>query len=112
MNLKEFIEIKYDIRNRISDKKRNPLEDFINNDIFPYDFIEVQDGAPVKMLYYADGKKEIAVLDLLSYKKEDLLKHNDLDLRELYENYTKCIEFEQLDLLDPIKLSSILKKDV
>ena len=107
MTFRRFIETKYDIRERVAILKSDPTKEFINSDIFPFDFIEIENGEMIKMIYYAGGKKDIAVLDLLSYKRDDLVKLGDKDLLEIYDSYTKNFDFESSDLLDPAKLSEI-----
>lgn len=112
MNLREFIETKYDVKDKIANLKSNPILDFINSDIFPFDFIEYNKGEMVKMIYYANGKKEIPVLELLSNKREDIVKSGDNDLLEAYDMYTSQFDLEQVDLLDPVKLEQIREESL
>jgi hypothetical protein len=110
MTFKNFIETKYDVRERIADLKSNPLKSFIDSDIFPCDFVDVENGEMVKMLYYANGAKDIAVLDLLSYRREDLVRLKDQDLLDLYDTYTEQFDFD--DSMDLTKLSSIREESL
>ena len=112
MNLRDFLETKYDVREQIATLKSNPILDFINSDIFPFDFIDNQDGELVKMLYYADGKKTISVLNLLSYRREDLVRYKDMELLELYDIYTEDLHLEELDMENPIKLEDIRQESL
>lgn len=109
MTFKRFIETKYDVRERINIIKSDPVKEFINGDIFPFDFIEIDNGEMVKMLYYANGKEKISVIDLLSYTRNDLIKLGNKDLLDLYDSYTKNFDFdfEGFDLYDPVKLDEI-----
>lgn len=107
MTFKEFILIKYDIRERVKLLRSDPLKDFLASDIFPCDFVAVENGERIKMLYYADGGKEIAVLDLLSYKREDIIKLKDEDLVELYDTYTSQFEFDSESLTSLSKLTEM-----
>lgn len=107
MTFKEFIETKYDIRDRIKTLKSDPIKDFVDSDIFPCDFVGMEDGHMVKMLYYADGSKEISVFDLLSYNKSDIDKIGDKDLSDIYNTYTSLFDFEGDNILDMNNLSSV-----
>lgn len=110
MTFRKFIEEKYDVRQRIMDLKRNPIKSFIESDIFPCDFVDVENGEMIKMLYYANGSKEIAVLDLLAYRREDIEKTKDSDLLELYDSYTSQFDFDST--LDLSKLSAIRDESI
>lgn len=112
MNLRKFIEDKYDVRERIKQLQSNPIKDFLDSDIFPCDFVTTENGEMVKMLYYGNGTREIAVLDLLSYTREDLIKINDKELLELYDAYTSNFNFEKASLLDMSKLEIIRKESI
>lgn len=104
MTFRDYIENRYDVRDRIEQQRGSAVLDFINSDIFPYDFITTDNGEMVKMLYYAEGDKEISVLDLLSYTEEDLDKmKGQEDLKELYETYTSQFDFEGSIGLEKIK---------
>lgn len=107
MTFREFIETRYDVRERIAQLKSDPIKDFINSDIFPCDFVDIEGGEMIKKVYYAQGEKDIAVLDLLSYRREDLVRLGDKDLLEIYDTYTANFTFDGGDLLDPEKLSVI-----
>lgn len=110
MTFRQFIEQKYDVRDRIADLKANPIKSFIDSDIFPCDYVAFENGEMIKMLYYADGRKDIAVLDLLSYRREDIVKANDQDLLELYDAYTSQFDFDSS--LDLSKLSEIREESI
>lgn len=107
MTFREYIEEHYDVRGRIKSLTSDPIKRFIDSDDFPFDFIGQEDGEYVKMLYYAGGDKTIAVLDLLSYRREDLERNGNTELLELYDHYTENVSIEVLSLLDPVKLNSI-----
>lgn len=114
MTFRKFIEEKYDIKDRVEQLKSDPIKDFINSDIFPYDFIDTENGELVKMLYYDEGKKEIAVLDLLAYTREDLIKVSNKDLLSLYDNYTEQFDFDgtlDLDKLSKLREASIKRNN-
>lgn len=110
MTFRRFIETKYDVRQRISDLKSDPIKSFIESDIFPCDYVDVEKGEMIKMLYYANGTKEIAVLDLLAYRREDIVKAKDNDLLELYDAYTSQFDFDST--LDLSKLSAIREESI
>lgn len=112
MTFREFIETKYDVRERINQLRSNPIKDFIDSDIFPCDFVDIENGEMIKMLYYANGTKDIAVLDLLSYRREDLVKLNNKDLLELYDAYTADFEFDGSCLLDLSNLNNIREDSI
>lgn len=110
LTFRRFIEEKYDVRDRIADLKSNPIKSFIDSDIFPCDYVDIENGEMIKMLYYAEGKKEIAVLDLLAYRREDIIKTNDQDLLDLYDAYTSQFDFDST--LDLSKLSAIREESI
>lgn len=105
MTFRDFIETEYDVRDQIDRMRRNPIKEFLESDIFPCDFVESDGTELVKMLYYDNGKRDIPVLDLLSYRREDLVKNNDKELLELYDNYVSNFKFDGLDLQDPVNIS-------
>lgn len=112
MTFREFIETKYDIRERIALLTRNPIREFLESDIFPCDFVDVEGGEMIKKVYFPDGKRDIAVLDLLSYKREDIVKSGDTDLLALYDAYIENFEFDGLDLSDPINIAKIREESL
>lgn len=109
MTLKEYIETKYDIREKVATLKRDPIKEFIDSDIFPFDFIENDNGDLVKMLYYDNGNRDIAVLDLLAYRREDLVRLGDKELLKLFDSYTSQFKFDNTYevSLDEIRKASL-----
>ena len=107
MNMKDYILQKYDVRDRIARRRKSPLQEFANSDVFPFDFIANEGGEFVKMLYYDEGNRTISVLDLLSWSRDDLLKTGDKPLIELYDNYTADFDFDP-NFLDPVLLKDLI----
>lgn len=107
MTFKEYILTKYDVRDKIKQLKSNPIDTFMDSDIFPCDFVEMDGNRLVKMLYFADGQREIPVLDLLSYKREELVKINDKELLDFFDLYTSQFKFDSDSILSILHLSEI-----
>lgn len=112
MTLRNYIEQVYDVREKIAERKRDPIQDFINNDPFPFSYIANDCGQLVKMLTFDNDKREISVLDLISYYPDDISKTKDEPLINLYNNYMRNIECQSLlttEQLANIRRESLLK---
>lgn len=112
ITIKEFIEDNYDVRDRIRELKRDPIAELLSEDMFPYDFIGYDpiDKENIKMLYYDNCEKEIPVLELLSYVREDIVKMGDVELLKLYDVYISNFTSEGKDILSMDKLKLIREK--
>lgn len=110
MNIKEYIEEKYDVRDRIKNLTKDPIRVLLDKDIFAYDFIELDDsGRPVKMLWYNGGEDSIPVQQLISYSKDEI-ETLPKDIRELYDTYTAQYDFDEDFLRDPLNFEKMLKE--
>ena len=105
MNMLQYIREKYDITDKLRRMRRNPLQEAINSDDFPYDFIVNENGEFVKMLYYDKGERTISVYDLLMWKRDELVVTGDKPLLELYDNYLADFEIST-DFLEEMILAS------
>lgn len=103
MTLKEYALEHCDLKNRVSTLFQNPYAAVINSDDFEYDKIELVDDVPMKVIYYPDGARTIPVIELLSYRREDLVKSGDKELLDLYDNYTKDFTIVQWSLADSLE---------
>lgn len=113
MTLRDYIIEKYDIRSHIKEITRDPVQMILENDIFAYDYFEKDEtGRPIKMLYYNDYKSSISVIDLLSFKREDLLKMEDIPLLELWDNYMSQYDFDSTVFEGIIDLKRLREKGV
>lgn len=100
MNILEFIQTQYPIRDKVASRLVDPYERVANNDDLPYDVIGPDDSGHVTKLVEVDDDRFVSVVDLISYSREDLLALNDAALMQVWENYMGQIDLRDMNITD------------
>lgn len=91
MNLKQYIEERYPIKDKLEHLKKNPYARVRDADFLPYDDIIVVDGILQKVVKLKDDEY-ITVMDLISYTKEDIDKMSECVLKTAWTTYMENVE--------------------
>lgn len=97
MNILEYIEEFYPIRDRVERLIKDPYTLVKESDDLPFDEIKYIDGKIQKVVECADGEY-IPVFDLLLYDKEDVLKMQDSAFKEMYLAYIDQIDIKSVSI--------------
>lgn len=99
MNIYEFIEEYYPIRDKLKELSADPFEKIINSDDLPYDLIGPDDsGRMTKLIEVSEGRY-YSVYELLCYEREDFVAMHDPDLLQAYDVYMTMVDFTNPALL-------------
>lgn len=90
----DFIEKEYDITPRLRAKYADPIKRIEEEDDLPFDEIKCIDGDYLKVVYINDDNY-ITVIDLLSYRKEDVEKMEPSDFKDTYIAYMQNVTIEE-----------------
>lgn len=102
MNILEFINEKYPIKDRIKDMMSDPYRRIAEEDGLPYDVIGPdEDGNITKLVHVDDDGRDISVAELITLTPEDLEK--DIALKTIYEIYMSQVTIEEVNLVDIMK---------
>ena len=113
MYILEFIREQYPIRDRILSRLSDPYEKVANDDSLPYDLIGPDDDGHLTKLVEIDDERTIAVVDLISYTREDVVQLNDEALLNVWDNYMCQIDLQDLniaDILESVRTRNAIKK--
>lgn len=106
MNILEFIETQYPIRDKVAAKLVDPYDRVANNDDLPYDVIGPDESGHFTKLIEVDDNRMVSVVDLISYSREDVLAMNDPAMLVVWDNYMSQIDLKDInitDILDCVK---------
>lgn len=100
MNILEYIETQYPIRDKVAAKLEDPYERVANNDDLPYDVVGPDESGRVTKLVEVDDDRFISVVDLMSHSREDIIALNDAALLVVWENYMSQIDIHDMNITD------------
>lgn len=106
MNILQFIETQYPIKDKVAAKLVDPYDRVANNDDLPYDVIGPDESGHFTKLVEVDDSRFVSVVDLISYSREDVVAMNDPAMLVVWENYMSQIDLKDLnitDILDCVK---------
>lgn len=100
MNILEFIESQYPIRDRVAARLVDPYDRVANSDDLPYDVIGPDDTGHFTKLVEIEDNRFISVVDLISYSRDDVEKMGDAALLLVWENYMSMIDLRDMNITD------------
>lgn len=100
MNILDFIEQQYPIKDLIKDKLSDPYKRIAEMDSLPYDVIGPDDSGKVTKLVEVDEVTFIPVIDLISYTREEIMGMKDARLLEVWDAYMDEIDLEDVNIVD------------
>jgi hypothetical protein len=100
MNIIEFIETQYPIKDRVRAKLEDPYARVANMDDLPYDKIGPDEyGKPTKLVE-VDDERYISVMDLIGMSKDEVDKTGDTALQNVWEVYMSQIDLQDINIID------------
>ncbi|MBR3598670.1 MAG: hypothetical protein IKL53_02205 [Lachnospiraceae bacterium] len=119
MDIMQFIETQYPIKDRVRAKLENPYERIAQMDDLPYDKIGPDEFGTITKLVEVEEGRYISVLELISLTKDEIEKVEDLPLQIVWENYMSQVDLQDLNIIDIMdsvrqhqKLSSMREEQV
>lgn len=100
MNILEFIQSQYPIRDKVVAKLEDPYTRIANMDDLPYDLIGPDEVGHITKLVEVDDSRYISVVELIGMTKEDVAASGDTALELVWENYMSQIDLCDLNIVD------------
>lgn len=100
MNILEFIETQYPIRNKIKDRLTDPYKRIAEMDDLPYDCIGMDESGHMTKMVEVDDYTKIPIIDLLSYTEEEIKKQPDENLRNVWYAYMEQVDVKDVNFID------------
>lgn len=100
MNILEFIETQYPIKERVLAKLENPYKRIEEMDDLPYDKIGPDEFGNITKLVEVEEGRYVSVMELMGYSREELVTSKDEALLQVWEVYMSQIDLEDLNIVD------------
>lgn len=100
MNILEFIETQYPIKDTVKERLADPYTRIAQLDCLPYDIIGPDSEGHLTKLVEINDTRTISVMELIAYTREDIVKLNDLELLNVWEAYMEEVDIEDLNVSD------------
>lgn len=100
MNILEFIETQYPIKDIVKERLADPYTRIAQLDCLPYDIIGPDSEGHLTKLVEISDTRTISVMELIAYTREDIVKLNDLELLNVWEAYMEEVDIEDLNVSD------------
>lgn len=100
MNILEFIETQYPIKDIVKERLADPYTRIAQLDCLPYDIIGPDSEGHLTKLVEISDTRTISVMELIAYTREDIVKLNDLELLNVWEAYMEEVDIEDLNISD------------
>lgn len=100
MNILEFIETQYPIKDIVRERLADPYKRIAQLDCLPYDIIGPDSEGHLTKLVEINDTRTISVMELITYTREDIVKLNDLELLNVWEAYMEEVDIEDLNVSD------------
>lgn len=95
MNILEFIQEQYPIKDRVKERLSDPYKRIAEMDSLPYDVIGPDDNGVVTKLVEIEDNVFMPVVELISYSKADVDKMEDESFKAAYYAY-----MDNVDVMD------------
>lgn len=100
MNILQFIEEHYPIKDKVIARLQDPYKRIADSDDLPYDIIGPDDNGVVTKLVEVEENRYVSVNDLIGYTRQELIDANDTPLLEVYDAYMSQIDMTDLNIAD------------
>lgn len=114
MNIIEFIETQYPIKDRVKARLEDPYARIANMDDLPYDVIGPDENGQITKLVEIDDERTISVMDLIGMSEDEVTKTNDEALIGVWKVYMSQIDLEDMniaDIMDCVKRHNAVVKN-
>lgn len=100
MNMLDFIETQYPIKDRVKDRLSDPYKRVAEMDSLPYDVIGPDENGVVTKLIEIDDTTFIPVVELISYSRGDVEKMTDEAFKVAYFAYMDNVDIMDVSFID------------
>ena len=100
MNILEFIETQYPIKDRVRLKLEDPYKRIDNMDDLPYDIIGPDNDGVITKLVEVEDNRYISVMDLIGLTKEEVTTSGDIALQNVWDAYMSQIDLQDMNIVD------------
>lgn len=100
MNILEFIEQQYPIKERVLERLTDPVKRIAESDDLPYDKIGPDENGVVTKLVEVDDNRYVSVDELIGYTRDELVSSQDQALLEAFDAYMSQIDLTDLNIID------------
>lgn len=103
MNILEYIETQYPIREKVRLRLEDPYKRIEAMDDLPFDKIGPDEFGNVTKLVEVDENRYISVMELISMTKEEVMATGDLPLQTVYDVYMSQIDLQDFNIIDTME---------
>lgn len=100
MNILEFIETQYPIREKVLARLEDPYKRIESMDDLPFDKIGPDETGHITKLVEVEEGRYISVIDLIGMAQDEVDKADDLPLKNVWEAYMSQIDLEDINIID------------
>ena len=100
MNILEFIETHYPIKEKIRGRLEDPYARIANMDNLPYDKIGPDECGTITKLVEVDDNRYVSVMDLIAMSEDEVRESKDEALIIAYTNYMGLVDIEDMNISD------------
>lgn len=100
MNILEFIETQYPIKDKIRLKLEDPYKRIEGSDNLPYDVIGPDENGVITKLIEVEEGRFISVMALISLDEKMLMESKDEPLKDVWETYMSQIDLQDMNIAD------------
>lgn len=100
MQILEFIEKQYPIRDKVVGKLEDPYKRIANMDDLPFDIIGPDEVGHITKLVEVEDSRFISVVELIGMTRDDVVHSGDSALLIVWENYMSQIDLHDMNIVD------------
>lgn len=100
MNIKEFIEERYPVIDKIKARLENPYKRIEEADDLPFDKIGPDEMGTITKLVEVEDNRFVSVMELIGYTREEVVGLKDIALLTAYDAYMSQIDIQDLNIID------------
>lgn len=100
MNILQFIEEQYPIKDRIKERLSDPYKRIMEMDDLPFDVIGPDENGNITKLVEIDDIRTISVVELVALDEADVKQLKDPDLEKVWRSYMSLINIKDYNVID------------
>lgn len=100
MNILQFIEEQYPIKDRIKERLSDPYKRIMEMDDLPYDIVGPDENGNITKLVEIDDIRTISVVELVALDETDVKQLKDPDLEKVWKSYMSLINIKDYNVID------------
>lgn len=100
MNILEFIETQYPIKDKVRLRLEDPYKRIENADDLPFDTIGPDDSGVITKLVEVEDNRYISVMELIGMDEKDVKATEDTALINVWQAYMSQIDLQDMNIID------------